>query len=196
MHDMFCTTVDITSTLSHQTTVFMMSHRLQAWHHTHWIRHRTHCIFVITASPLISYPLLYDIIPTIWMTTYALYITSSQFLMSSHYCTYAITASIYESTSCMEGHIYTIHVTSQPLICAITLTLLTTSLTLCMTSHSDNVWHLLHYTRHHISALWPQTTVFMSSHPLYWTSCLLYLCHHIHCIDDITPTVSLRSHLL
>ena len=153
MCDIICTTDDITYTLTHQTTVFMMSHPLRAWHHNQSIRHRTHCAFVITTSPLISYPLLYDIIPTICVTSYALYTTSYQLLMSSHYFTYDITASIYESTSCMEGHIYTIHVTSQPLICAITLTLLTTSLTLCMTTHSDNVWHLLHYTRHHISAL-------------------------------------------
>ena len=59
--------------------------------------------------------------------------------------------------------------------------------TLCMTSHSAYVWHLSHYTRHHILTLWHQTTVFMTSHPLYLTLYPLYLCHHIHCIDDITP---------
>ena len=101
MCDIICTTDVITSILSHRTTVFMISQLLQAWHHTHCIIHRTHCSFVITTSPLISYPLLYDIIPTIWMTSYALYITSSQLLMSSHYCTYAIRASIYETTSSM-----------------------------------------------------------------------------------------------
>ena len=63
-----------------------------------------------------------------------------------------------------------------------------------MTSYSPYVWHRLHYTRHHILILWPQTTVFMSSHPLYLTSCPLYLCYHIHCIDDITPNLFLRSH--
>ena len=99
MCDIICTTDVITSTLSQQTTVFMMSQLLQASHNTHYIKHRTHCIFVITTSPLISYPLLYDIIPTIWMTTYALYITSSILLMSSHCCAYAITVSIYETTS-------------------------------------------------------------------------------------------------
>ena len=101
MCDIIFTTDDITSTLSHQTTVFTISHPLQAWHHTHCIRHRTHCIFVITNSPLISYPLLYDIIPTICVTSDALYITSYQLLKSSHYCTYHITASIYETTSSM-----------------------------------------------------------------------------------------------
>ena len=101
MCDIICTTDDITSTLWHETTVFMMSHPLQAWHHTHCIRHRTHCIFVITTAPLISCPHLYDIIPTICVTSHALYITSYQVRMSSHYCTYDITASIYETSSSM-----------------------------------------------------------------------------------------------
>ena len=99
--DIICTTDDITSTLSHQTTVFRISHPLQAWHHTHCIRYCTHCIFVITTSPMISYPLLYDIIPTICVTSYKLYITLYQLCMSSHYCAYDITASIDETTSCM-----------------------------------------------------------------------------------------------
>ena len=48
--DIICTTDVITSILSHQTTVFMMSHPLQAWYHTHFIRHHTLCIFDITTS--------------------------------------------------------------------------------------------------------------------------------------------------
>ena len=59
----------------------------------------------------ITYPLFYDIIPTLCVTSYALHITSYQLLMSSHYCTYNFTASIYETSSSMYGHIYTIHVT-------------------------------------------------------------------------------------
>ena len=65
------------------------------------IRHCTHCIFAITTSPLISHPLLNDITPTFWVTSYALYITMHQILMSSHYCTYVITTTIYETTSSM-----------------------------------------------------------------------------------------------
>ena len=60
--------------------------------------------------------------------------------------------------------------------------------TLCMTSHSPYVWHCLPYTRHHILTLWPQTTVFMSSNPPYWTSC--------HCICVITSTLLMISHEL
>ena len=67
--------------------------------------------------------------------------------------------------------------------------------TLCMTSHSPYVWHRLPYTRHHILTLWPQTTVSMSSHPLYLTWCPLcvdvpshplYWWYHTNCISEIT----------
>ena len=56
--------------------ICMMSQANVTWHHTHSLRHHTHCIFLITSSPLISYPLLYDIIPTISVTSYAFYIES------------------------------------------------------------------------------------------------------------------------
>ena len=101
MYDIFCTADDNVHTLSPQATIFMMSCPLQAWHRTHCITHCTHCIFVITSSPLISHPLLNGITPTFCVTSYALYITSHPILMSSHYCTYDITASIYETTSSM-----------------------------------------------------------------------------------------------
>ena len=101
MCGILCTADDIAYTLSHQTTVFMTSHPLQAWHHTPCIRHCTHCIFVITTSPLISHPLLNDITPSYCVTSYGLYRTSHPILMSSQYCTYDITASIYETTSSM-----------------------------------------------------------------------------------------------
>ena len=101
MCDILCIADDITSTLSQQTTVFMMSHPPQAWYHTPCIRHCTHCIFVITTSPLISHPLLNDITPTFCVTSYALYITSHPIIMSSHFCTYDFTTSRYETTSGM-----------------------------------------------------------------------------------------------
>ena len=36
----------------------------------------------------------------------------------------------------------------------------------------------------------------MTLHPLYMTPYQGYFCHHIHSIDDITPTVFMRYHLL
>ena len=101
MCDIICTTHDITSTLSHQATILMVSHPLQAWHHTPSIRHFTHCIFVITTSLLITQALLNDITPTFCVTSYALYRPSHPILTSSHYCTYDITTSIYQTTSSM-----------------------------------------------------------------------------------------------
>ena len=127
---------------------------------------------------------------------HAFYIESYQLLMSPHYCTYDIIASIYETTSSMQGHIHTMHATSQPEIGVMTLALLKISRSLCMTSHSDNVWHLLHYTRYHILALLHQATIFMTSHALYLTSYPLYPCHHIQSIDDIIATEFLRCHPL
>ena len=196
MCDILCIADDFTSTLSHQTTVFVMSHPLQAWHHTPCIRHRTHCLFVITTSPLISHPLLNDITPTLCVTSYALYITSHPILC--HHTSVLMTSqSLYMKphpgcratcTLCMRYH--------RHYLCPHTHSMDNITPTLCMTSHSPYVWHRLHYKRHHILTLWPQTTVFMSSHPLYLTSCPLYLCHHIHCIDNITKTEFLRSHPL
>ena len=86
MYDIICATEEVRSTLSNQATIFMISHLLQAWHHTPCITHCKNSIFVITTSPLISHPHLYDITPTICVTSYALYITSYPQLMSSHYC--------------------------------------------------------------------------------------------------------------
>ena len=107
------------------------------WFHI-LFRHHTNCIFVITNSPLISHPLLYDITSTICMASYALYITSYPLLMSSHYCTYYSTTLTYEETSRMQFIIYTIHVTSHSLICVITPIVL-------KASHPLFVWHHTHH---------------------------------------------------
>ena len=160
-------------------------------------------------------PPVSDIASTVSLSSKPLHCYHTHFWMTSH------PPSVWHHMHYIEHHIQslchhsTVLMTSQPLymkphpVCRATYTLYmrhhslylspdTQSIdnitpTLCMTSHSPNVWHCLPYTRHHILNLWPQTTVFMSSHPLYLTSCPLYLCHHIHCIDDITPTVFLRS---
>ena len=167
MYDILCTADDNTPTLSHQSTVFMMSHPLQAGQHSHCIRHRTHSIYVITPSPLTSHTLLYDITPTFCVTSYELYIKSHPILTSSHYCTYDITASICETTSTMTAT-YTFnkwhhsHYMGHHTHCIDNITP-----TLFTTSHSPYVWHSLRYTRHHILTFSPQTTILRTSHPLY-----------------------------
>ena len=145
----------------------MMSHPLQAWHHTNCIRYCTHCIFVITTSPLISHPLLNDITPTFCVTSYALYITSHPILMSSHYCTYYITTSLYETTSSMLGNIYTIHETSQPL---------------AVSSHAQ-------YRQHHTHSLYEITlAIYVASFALYKTSYPHFMTS-TRCVYFITNTI-------
>ena len=137
-----------------------------------------------------------DITETFCVTSYALYITSHPVLMSSHYCTYDIKP-LYIKPHPVCRATYTLYMRHHShYLCPHTHCIDNITSTLCMTSHSLYVWHRLHYTRHHILNLWPQTTVFMPSHQLYLTLCPLYLCHHIHCINDITQTLFLRSHLL
>ena len=208
MYDIICATEAITYTLSHQATIFMTSHPLQAWHHTPCIRHFTNCIFVITPSPLISHPLLYDITPTICVTSYALYITTYPLLMSCHYSNYDSTTLTYETISSMQFKIYTIPLTSQSLLCVITPTLL-------RASHPLFVWHhtrhrysifctieditswlyeikaplLCHHTQyilHPIDVISVTTsTLLMISHQIYLWDLILYICwHHIHCIQQ------------
>ena len=114
--------------------------------------------------------------------------------MSSHYCIYDITASIFEISSSMRAT-YTLnmwhhnHYLGHHTHCMDNITP-----TLLMTSHSPYVWHRLHYTRHHIITFWPQTTILMTLHPLCYTSCPLYLCHYTNSIDDITATICMISH--
>ena len=179
MYDIICTTEDVTSTLSHEATMFMTSHPLQAWHHTHWIIHRTNCIFVITTSPVISHPLLYVITPTICVTSYALYIKSYPLLMSSNYCTYDSTTLTYETTSSMQFKIYTIHVTSQSLFCVITPTVL-------RASHPLFVWYR---TRHWYSIFCTIEGITSSFYEIK----LPFLWHHTHYILHRIDTISVTT---
>ena len=62
-----------------------------------------------------------------------------------------------------------------------------------MKSHPLHVWHHRHFIWHYILTLWPQTTVFMyHTHYIWHRVHSVWMCHHIHCIDDITATVFLR----
>ena len=197
MCDILCTSDDITFTLSHHTSVFMMSQSLQAWHHTPCIRYCTHSIFVTTSTPQISHPLLNDITTPFCVTSYALYRTSQPILISSHYCTNDITTSVYETTSSRLGNIYTIHETSQPLSVSshplyrqhhthslydMTLAMCMASFALYKTSHPQFMT-----SDHHVFLITPtmfniMSTVSVSSPPLYWW-------YHTKCISEITSAI-------
>ena len=208
MYEIICTTENVTSTLSQQSTIFMSSHPLQAWHHSPSIRHHTNCIFVITTSPLISHALLNDITPTICVTSYALYITSYPLLKTSHYCTYESTTLTYKATSRMQFKIYTILVTSHSLVCVMTPTVSSASPPLFVWHHSHHrysifcsiegitsslyeikcpfVWHHTHYIWHCIDAISvTSSTLLMIWHQISLWDLILYICRHlIHCIQQ------------
>ena len=167
MFDILCTADDISSTLSHQATLFMLSHPLHASYHTP----------------------VSDIAPTVSFSSQPLH------WYHTHFCMTSPQASVWHHMHYIELHIQslchhsTLLMTSQPLymkphpVCRATYTLymrhVSHSLcphthcidiitpTLCMTSHLPYMWHCLPYTRHHILTIWPQTTV---------------LCHHTHYI--------------
>ena len=112
----------------------------------------------------------------------------------------------------MQFKIYTIHVTSQSLVCVVTLTL-------CMTSHPQYFTSYRRCFCHHIPCIDTTPTLFLRSHPLYVATSYplytatysLYFFHHSHstcvshprfpwyhtlCIYDIAPTICLTSDTL
>ena len=152
MYDILCTADDDAPTLSHQTTVFMVSHPFQAWQHSprsdiaptvstssyrlHW--HITH--FCMS-----SHSLLCDIIWTIYNITPNPYVITLLYLW--HHRLY-----IWNHIQYIGPHIhYTCDITTANL-CHHSHSIDITHTS--MTSHSDKVWHLFHYTRHHVLALW------------------------------------------
>ena len=154
--------------------LYLCHHNLSAditpsfeWHHTH---------------------LLCDIICTIYNVTSSPYVITLLYLW--HHNLY-----MWNHIQYVGQHIhYTWDITAT--ICVLTPTVYTTSHPLFVWHHTLHMCGIVCTTRHHFLTLLPQTTVFMSSHQLYLTLCPLYLCHHIHCINDITQTWFLRSHLL
>ena len=144
------------------------------WCHIHLRHENTAPVLDITPTVSLSsdslhwhLTLLYDITPTFCVTSYELYIRSHPILMSSHYSTYDITASIYETTSRMRAT-YTLNMWYQsPYMGHHTYSIDNITPNLFMTSHSPYVWHRLHYRRHHMLTFWPLTTILRTSHPLY-----------------------------
>ena len=145
MYDTLCTADDNAHTLSHPTTVFMMSLLLQAGQHSPCIRHQTH--------------LLSDIIWTIYNITANPYIIT--LLCLWHHSLYIWNHIQY------EGNIYTIRVTSQPpSVSSPTLyrqhhthSFYDITLALCAASFAVYKYRILTF--------WPQTTILRTSHPLY-----------------------------
>ena len=97
----------------------------------------------------------------------------------------------------MQFEIYTIHVTSLSILCVIRHTLLRASHPLFVWHHTRNRYKIFCTIEDITSSLYKiKPPYFKTSHPPYLISYWCYFCHHIHCIDDITPTVFMISHTL
>ena len=173
MCDILCTADDITSILSHKTTVFMMSHPIR-----HDITPPVSVIaptVSLSSQPLRWYHTQFRMIshpPSVWHHMHYVYchiqslchhttvlMTSKPLYMKPHplcRATYTLYMRHHSHYLCFHTHY----------LCPHTHCIDNITPTLFMTSHFTYVWHCLHYRRHHILTLWPQTTVFMSSHQI------------------------------
>ena len=124
--DILCTAGDIMYILLPQTTVFMMSHPLQAWHYIPRIRHCTHCIFSISV-PIIPQQL------SVWHHAHYIYDTTVSM--------YDITWTLYGLTPLELWHhkeyIYDL------------MKIYIISMLLLSWKHNNYTWHLTHYFWHH-----------------------------------------------
>ena len=147
---------------------------------------------------------MYDITATIYMTSYALHVTSHSQFRTSHHFMYDIRSTLSDLTSTVFCH----HTHSIDDIIA----------TVCMTSHPVYVWHHVQYiydiisTKYDITTLCVDDTTLgiwmtyfalqMTMHTLY-KSKPQYLWYDIHFrhdntapVSDIAPTISMSSNHL
>ena len=221
IYDIISTEYDITTLYVDDTTlgICVTSFALQMASHTLYHTNPEYLWYHIHFRHDITPPHSY-ITPTISLSSQPLHLYHTHIWMTSH------PASLWHHMHCIEHHIQslchhsTVLMTSQPLcmkphpvrratytlymrhhshyLCPHTQNIDNITPTLCMTSHSPYELHRLPYTRHYMLTLWPQTTVFFSSHPLYLTSCPLcedasshplYWWYHTNSISEITSAI-------
>ena len=148
---------------------------------------------------------------TICMTSYSVFMAWHEaFLNHTIICMISHPLYLWHHIQYIWYHPYHFH-DNRTTIPDILPTIFDITATVSLSSHLLYQWHNNKYGNHHtchtydikhilneknIDNLWYQFSVFMTSQTLYLTSNPCYLCHDIHCIDDITPTEFMRSHPL
>ena len=130
---------------------------------------------------------MYDITPSMFMTSYPIYMISPILHSWQHNdYTWHLTHYI-----CHPSHS----------ICVVICTLSMPSQQVWKSPHLAHVWHNTHSKWHHIHILWHQSSVFMTSEPLHSWHQISYIWHHIHGLwhlipysCHITQTISVTSH--
>ena len=166
-------------TLRQQPLVFLTSHDLNWWHHMHYTWHVTYCIWYhihymcdITQCLYLWYLTLYVYyIYTLYGITHSVMTTHTLWNFTDTMSDIAPTVS--ESSHTVD------QVYQTPCMYDITATMFMTSYELHVRSHPQfrTSQHFMYDIR-----------------SISLTSLLLYLCYHIHPIDDITATICMTSH--
>ena len=136
-----------------------------------------------------SYPYMYDITPSVFMTSYPIYMVSPILLSWQH-----------NNYTCHLTHYIWHH---RDCIYVITPAVSMTSHQVWKSSHLAYIWYHDHSTWHHIHTLWHESSSFMTSQPLHsWHEIFYIWCHFYgpwHLIPykcDIIATLSETSHPL
>ena len=149
-----------------QTCVLIKPHSAHVWHHLHYRRRHIHSI-----TPSHS---LYDFTSSSGMTSHPLYQTSHQLYLCHHNLSTDITPTFeWHHTHYMCEVICTIY---NIISTAYVITLL------YLWQHNFDIWSQIQYAVQNIH------------HPC--DIILTSLCHHIHCIERITPSLCMTSHSL
>ena len=190
----------------------LFDRKTSSWvYHTHYIRHRFHCICVITPTlSMMSQPLyvwyhieyMWDILFTLLMTTYPLCMTSQTCVLTTPHCAY-----VWHHLRYRRRHIHSI--TPSHNLSDVTSMLRMTSQPLYQTSHQmylchqnlsthitpTFVWHHTHYmcdimcTIHNIiSTAYVITLLYLGEHNLDIWNYIQYEVQNIHYPCDITVT--------
>ena len=153
MYDILCTADDNAPTLSHHTTVFMMSHPLQAWQHNHCVTSQPLCL---TSHPLClchHTQWINFIKPSVCLTSQPLCVWHHM-----HYMWHHIRNLGHHITLCMMSGPH--YLTSLPLyLCHHTHPIDDITATICMTSHPVYLWHHIHNIYDIISTKYAITTL-------------------------------------
>ena len=130
---------------------------------------------------------MYDITPTIYITSCTLYKASHPHFMTSHHVVYDITYTVFMTS-------LPLYLTLHPLyMCHQGQCINYTTPTLCMTSHTLYVWHHIQYAWHHMNTLWHHTHINRTSHPLYLWHHVQYICYPPDCFHENTATIPVIS---
>ena len=115
--------------------------------------------------PVWSHPLyrrynknsIYDIISTVYMAQYALYMTYHPPFMTSQHSS--------NNIKDILSHLTVIYLTAHPLyLCHHTQIINHTTVIVCIITHPQYLWHHMHYIWHHIHSLWYHSTLWQHTH--------------------------------